>query len=114
MALFNEKKKGFRKKGVTVKGIEGELWTEWTDSPEALEYSIYPRLSALAEVAWVKLEKRKYKDFAQRQKFYKLYLKSKGINYYLLDEKTRKKLIPVFNHGKDGKEFKKNEAYKTR
>lgn len=109
---FNEKKKGFCKKGVRVRGIEAELWTEWTDSDEAVEYSLYPRLSALAEVAWVKLEKRKFKDFKQRQKFYKLYLKSKGINYYRLDEKTRRTLIPVFNHGKDGKEFKRNEAAK--
>lgn len=110
---FNEKKKGFCKKGVKVKGMEGELWTEWIDTPEAVEYSLYPRLSALAEVAWVKLEKRNFKDFTQRQKFYKLYLQSKGINYYRLDDKTRRKLIPLFSHGNDGKEFKRNEKYKN-
>lgn len=109
---FNEKKKGFQKKGLRVRGIEAELWTEWINTPEAVEYSVYPRLSALAEVAWVKLENRKYKDFRQRQKFYKLYLRSKGVNYYRLDEKTRRKLIPVFGHGNDGKEFRKNEKYK--
>lgn len=109
---FNEKSKGFRKKGVRVRGIEAELWTEWIDSPEAVEYSLYPRLSALSEVAWTPLEKRDFKDFSQRQKFYKLYLKSKGINYYLLDGKTRRRLIAVFSHGKDGKEFRKNEKAK--
>ncbi len=109
---FNEKSKGFRKKGVRVRGVEAELWTEWIDCPEAVEYSIYPRLSALSEVAWVKLEKRNFKDFSERQKFYKLYLESKGINYYRLDGKTRRKLIAVFSHGKDGKEFKKNEKIK--
>ena len=109
---FNEKRKGFRKKGVRVRGVEAEIWTEWIDCPEAVEYSLYPRLSALAEVAWAPLEKRSFKDFSQRQKFYKLYLKSKGINYYLLDSKTRRKLIAVFSHGKDGKEFKKNERIK--
>jgi N-acetyl-beta-hexosaminidase len=77
-----------------------------------VEYSVYPRLSALAEVAWTRLENRNYKDFRQRQKFYKLYLKSKGINYYLLDGKTRRKLVAVFSHGKDGREFKKNEKFK--
>lgn len=111
---FNEKKKGFRKKGVRVRGIEAELWTEWIDTPEAVEYSLYPRLSALSEVAWTRLESRNYKDFRQRQKFYKLYLRSKKMNYYRLDEKTRRKLIPVFNHGNDGKEFRKNEEAKNK
>ena len=106
---FNEKSKGFRRKGVRVRGVEAELWTEWIDCPEAVEYSLYPRLSAVAEVAWTPLEKRNFKDFSQRQKFYKLYLKSKGINYYLLDDKTRRKLIALYSHGKDGKEFKRNE-----
>lgn len=110
---FNEKSKGFRRKGVRVRGVEAELWTEWIDCPEAVEYSLYPRLSAVAEVAWTPLEKRNFKDFSQRQKFYKLYLKSKGINYYLLDNKTRRKLIALYSHGKDGKEFKRNEKAKA-
>lgn len=111
---FNEKSKGFRKKGVKVRGVEAELWTEWIDCDEAVECSLYPRLSALAEVAWTRLENRNFKDFSERQKFYKLYLKSKGINYYLLDNKTRRKLIAVFSHGKDGKEFRRNEKEKLK
>lgn len=109
---FNEKRKGFKKTGVKVRGVEAELWTEWIDSDVAVEYSLYPRLSALSEVAWTRLENRNFKDFSERQKFYKLYLKSKGINYYLLDNKTRRKLIALYSRGKDGKEFKRNEKAK--
>ncbi len=112
---FNEKKKGFLKKGVRVKGFEAELWTEWIDSREAVEFSCYPRLAALSEVAWVKLEKRNYKDFRARKKFYELYLGSKGINYYRLSDKTGPKpLGRIYSFGKDGNEFRKNEADKKR
>ncbi len=112
---FNEKKKGFQKKGVRVRGVEAELWTEWIDTKEAVEFSYYPRLAAVAEVAWVKLEKRKYKDFKERKKFYELYLRSKGINYYRLADKTKQKPFgKIYSFGNDGKEFRRNEQVKKR
>ncbi len=110
---FNEKKKGFRKSDVRVMGFEAELWTEWIDTKEAVEFSYYPRLSALAEVAWVRLENRNYKDFKERKRFYELFLKTKGINYYRLADKTKSKpLGRIYTFGKDGKEYRKNEASK--
>ncbi len=112
---FNEKKKGFQKKGIRVRGVEAELWTEWIDSKKAVEFSYYPRLSAVAEVGWVKLEKRNYKDYKERLKFYKLYLESKGLNYYRLSEKAKHRPFgKIYSFGENGKEFNKNESFKKR
>jgi len=38
--------------GYTVKGIQGQLWSETVRSDNQAEYMIYPRLLALAERAW--------------------------------------------------------------
>ncbi|MBE6251594.1 MAG: beta-hexosaminidase [Bacteroidales bacterium] len=33
-------------------GVQGSMWTEFCDCPEDVTYQIFPRLAALAEVAW--------------------------------------------------------------
>ena len=35
-----------------VYGAQGNLWAEYIPTPEHMEYMIYPRILALAEVAW--------------------------------------------------------------
>ncbi|NLH23356.1 MAG: family 20 glycosylhydrolase [Bacteroidales bacterium] len=50
-----------------VLGIQGGLWSELMDRPERIaEYQVYPRLSALAEVAWSPLAKKDWEDFNTR------------------------------------------------
>lgn len=39
-------------KNFTIRGIQGQLWSETVRSDEQAEYMIYPRLLALAERAW--------------------------------------------------------------
>ena len=39
-----------------VVGVEGELWAEWLDTPQKLEFQMNPRLAALSEVGWNKTE----------------------------------------------------------
>jgi len=39
-------------KDFTVKGIQGQLWSETVRSEQQAEYMVYPRLLALAERAW--------------------------------------------------------------
>jgi len=36
----------------SLSGIQGQLWTESTRTPETAQYKVYPRLLALAERAW--------------------------------------------------------------
>jgi len=50
-----------------ILGIQGGLWSELMDRPERIaEYQVYPRLCALAEVAWSPLGKKAWEDFNTR------------------------------------------------
>ncbi|HAQ28514.1 MAG TPA: hypothetical protein DCQ76_01890, partial [Ruminococcaceae bacterium] len=105
---------GFGRSGQRVIGIEAENWTEWIDTPRALEFSIYPRIAALSEVAWTNLENRRYKDFLKRLEWYKTYLRKKGINYSRVTGKTGISVNKTIYHmGEDGKEFKLSEKRKA-
>lgn len=46
-----------------IKGVQANLWSEYITSPEKLDYMLYPRLFALAEIAWTKPENKKYENF---------------------------------------------------
>jgi len=63
-----------------VLGSEGNMWTEY--APQNLvDYRLFPRLTALAEVLWTYPEERNYDDFASRlQSFYDL-LDELNVNY---------------------------------
>ena len=48
-------------------GIQGNLWTEYIVTQQHLEYMLYPRSFAIAELGWSPNEKRKdFEDFRQR------------------------------------------------
>ena len=49
-----------------IKGVQGNLWTEYITSGEQMEYMLYPRAAALAELAWSKKESKDYEKFYQR------------------------------------------------
>jgi hexosaminidase len=49
-----------------ILGAQGNLWTEYIDSPEKAEYMAYPRAIALAEVLWTPAAQRNWPEFAQR------------------------------------------------
>jgi len=51
-----------------ILGTQGNLWTEYLGTPESVEYMVYPRASALAEVAWSPRASRNYDDFLNRMK----------------------------------------------
>ena len=49
-----------------VYGVQGNLWVEYIPTPEHVEYMIYPRILALAEVAWTAPERKSWPDFHTR------------------------------------------------
>ncbi len=64
-----------------ILGVQGNVWTEYMPTFQQVEYMLYPRMLALAEVAWTVPEYRSWKDFNKRlQKHYNL-LQQKEINY---------------------------------
>lgn len=64
-----------------VLGIEGELWTEWIRNSDRLEMLAFPRIQALAEVAWTPENRRSFDDFKARVDDYKPTLEALGVNY---------------------------------
>lgn len=49
-----------------ILGVQANLWTEYITSPQKVEYMIFPRMAALAEVGWTKSANKNYEDFKER------------------------------------------------
>jgi hexosaminidase len=49
-----------------VLGAQGNLWSEYTPHSTTVEYMVFPRMSALAEVLWSPKEKKNWVDFQRR------------------------------------------------
>jgi hexosaminidase len=64
-----------------ILGTQGQLWSEYIPTPEHLEYMAFPRLTALAEVAWTPAERKNYQDFLGRLKVNERRLKAMGVNF---------------------------------
>ena len=47
-------------------GVEACLWTEFVTNPKEADYMTYPRLDALAEVAWTSKKNRNFEAFLPR------------------------------------------------
>ncbi|MCG2609937.1 glycoside hydrolase family 20 protein [Flavobacterium sp. SM15] len=64
-----------------ILGAQGNMWTEYMNTPEHVEYMAMPRMAALAEVVWGTSNTAKYKDFQNRLlQHFSVYDKI-GINY---------------------------------
>jgi hexosaminidase len=64
-----------------VLGAQGNVWTEYMKSPEQVEYMVFPRAAALAEVVWSPKGSRDFENFKGRlTRLAKLY-DILGINY---------------------------------
>ena len=76
-----------------IMGIQASLWTETVNTTQRLDYLLFPRISALAEVAWAANEKRDFNDFQLRLKTHLEYFKAAGI-YYYNNKKSNPEPIP--------------------
>lgn len=64
-----------------ILGSQGNVWTEYIPSASHVEYMVFPRAIALAEVNWSAKENRNWEDFAARLATHKPLLIIKGVNY---------------------------------
>lgn len=62
-------------------GVQASMWTEFCNRPEDVDYLVFPRLAALAEVAWTKPEKKDWTSFLKALDVYNEHLALKGIGY---------------------------------
>ncbi|WP_201747878.1 glycoside hydrolase family 20 protein [Chitinophaga vietnamensis] len=64
-----------------IKGAQANVWTEYINNADYLEYMVYPRASALAEVLWSQPERKNYDNFLERLKLHVKRLDMKKVNY---------------------------------
>ncbi|MFC9595192.1 beta-N-acetylhexosaminidase [Streptomyces sp. NPDC056944] len=71
-----------------VLGTQGQLWTEYLPTPERVEYAAFPRLCALAEVAWSPPAGRDLGEFLGRLRTHLTRLDRMGVRYRPLDPRS--------------------------
>ncbi|MFH8573385.1 beta-N-acetylhexosaminidase [Streptomyces sp. NPDC017993] len=67
-----------------VLGTQANVWTEVMDSQQRVDYQVFPRLTALAEVAWSQLPPpaaRDHHDFVRRMTTHYARLDALGVDY---------------------------------
>ncbi|MFI3261496.1 MAG: family 20 glycosylhydrolase, partial [Rikenellaceae bacterium] len=66
-----------------VIGVQANVWSEYMYTDSLKEYRTYPRLVALAEIAWTELDKKDYTDFERRINNMNVRLDGHNINYHI-------------------------------
>ncbi len=69
-----------------ILGAQANVWTEYIATTEQVEYMVFPRITALAEVVWGTSDVSKYNDFQQRLTRHLLLLDRLGVNYRKLSD----------------------------
>ncbi len=65
-----------------IYGIQGNLWVEYIPTEELVEYMIYPRILAIAEIGWSNPAERDYAAFKERAIKATEWLRNKGYNAF--------------------------------
>lgn len=64
-----------------ILGAEGPCWTEWIPSLQNMQFRVFPRLCAIAEVDWLPAAQKNWTDFTNRLEFHKQRLTYMGVNF---------------------------------
>ena len=96
-----------------VYGVQGNLWVEYIPTPEHVEYMIYPRILALAEVAWSAPERKSWPDFHTRALSAVADLQKKGYHPFDLSKEigSRPESLQPVSHLALGKKVIYNSSY---
>ena len=65
-----------------ILGVEAPLWTETITNREELEYMVFPRLTAIAEIGWTPQNQRNWESYKTRLNQHTKRWDLMGINYY--------------------------------
>ena len=66
-----------------IKGLQGNVWSEYLYTNDIREYRTFPRALAIAETGWTATELKDYNDFIRRIDNACVRLDGHGINYYI-------------------------------
>jgi len=65
-----------------ILGVQGNLWSEYLNTPDQMEYMAYPRMFAVAETGWTPNRLKDFEDFLARIEVLKKRYDIIGINYF--------------------------------
>lgn len=83
-----------------VKGVQGNLWTEYVPTEAQVEYMLYPRMLALAEIGWNDTAEKDYVGFKKRALKEVATLRANGVNAFDLQNEigNRKEFTTPIRH----------------
>ncbi|MDA9552462.1 family 20 glycosylhydrolase, partial [Flavobacteriaceae bacterium] len=64
-----------------VLGAQGNVWTEYMQTSEQVEYMVFPRILAMSETVWSKKERKNYANFIKRLENFHERLDFLDVNY---------------------------------
>ena len=76
-------------------GVQGSMWTEFCMSPRDVTYQIFPRLAAVAEVAWSARDSKDWPAFLKGLDAYLRHLDAKGMVYAKSMYNIQHKVLPA-------------------
>jgi hexosaminidase len=76
-----------------ILGAQANVWTEYMPSFEHVEYMVFPRLCALAEVDWSPKASRRWDDFSRRVRIDCLRLDRLGVNHRAVSTTAEEPLV---------------------
>lgn len=77
-----------------VLGGQGNLWTEYVPNLQQVEYMMFPRLGALAEINWSPKDSRDWESFQARTAVNEKRLDAMGVNYRPLSKPDSNEVLP--------------------
>lgn len=69
-----------------ILGVQANTWTEYIQTPEHLEYMMFPRALAVAEIGWTPQELRTWEDFKPRMNAHISRLQGMGVRTFTLSD----------------------------
>lgn len=67
---------------VYIQGAQGCLWTEPFSTESEVEFALFPRMCALAEVVWSQRNSIQWNNFRERLRAHGIRLEKIGVNFY--------------------------------
>ena len=73
-----------KEQGAYIMGVQANMWTEYIATPAKAEYTLFPRLMALAEIAWTPLQRKDFTNFSEeRMPQHLAAIDKSGTNYWV-------------------------------
>jgi hexosaminidase len=71
-----------------ILGLQASVWTERVKDKKRLDFLVFPRMIAISEAGWTRMESKSYLNFIERLKVFIKLLEKEGIYYFNIFDKS--------------------------